>query len=117
MVNIKKIEVPFDQVGNQMHQANAIYGSVQQPDGTLKRTRVEPDWRKQEGPVDAAMEFVSIYQNSSGVTRWKNHEGKYFWMSHSEFERIIPFMERGILKGKFYFHKQGTYFSLRYLDA
>lgn len=101
VTKIKKILVPFDDKGNQQHASYSRSGQV----------LVEYD-----ECFRAHMTFKSIQRYSSNVVVFENGVGNTFYMSQGEFERCIPFMIKGVLDGMFYFHKQGNYFSLRFLE-
>lgn len=115
--DIKEIEVPFDPEGDQQHRAHPYKSYRREDNGLWEHRQIILDWRRQTGPFEDVMIFKQLWMNSSGVASWHNAAGNTFWMANSEFTRIIPFMTRGVLAGKFYFTKQGKHFSLRYLDA
>jgi len=98
---IKTILVPFDQYGNMQHS-----------DYRMPDTEYVDCNRAYEGNLI----FKNIEKYSSNVTIFEDEHGRRFYMSQGEFERIIPFMVKGVLSGKYYFHKQGRYFSIRYLE-
>lgn len=100
MAAIKKVSVPFDDAGNMMHS----------------------DWRgdanyvEYEGTFSGRFIFDQILKYTSNVAYFKDGMDRHFYMSQGEFERIIPFMVRGVLEGQFYFRKQGKYYSLMYKE-
>lgn len=100
-VVVKKLSVPFDEEGNMKHSD----------------WRGDAEYVEYDSTFQGWFRFEGIQQWSSNVTIFKDRMDRMFYMSQGEFQRIIPFMERGVLEGEFYFHKQGKYFSLRYKDA
>jgi hypothetical protein len=98
MADIKGLLVPFDKDGNMCH---GPWGAVE-----------HVGYSKFHG----RFVFDKIHKYSSNVATFKDGMDRIFYMNQSEFERIIPFMVRGVLEGEFYFSKQGKYFSLKYLE-
>lgn len=100
MAAIKKVLVPFDKDGNMCW---SDYGKP--------ASQVEYD-----SAFTGRFTFKHILQHSSNVAVFRDGMDRSFYMSQGEFERIIPFMVRGVLEGNFYFHKQGRYYRLRYAE-
>jgi hypothetical protein len=99
MAAIKKVKVPFDKDGNMLHKDR---GNAAQ-------------YSEVDAPFREHMTFKSIQRWSSNVVIFENGVGNTFYMSQGEFENNIKYMVRGVLEGRFYFHKQGQYFSLKYI--
>lgn len=97
----KEISVPFDKAGNMCHS----------------------EWSKDEmrtfsAPIQDDLKFEVIYQNSSGIVKFiSTISHTSYIMNNTEFQRIVPFMVKGILRGNFTFTKHsGKYYSLKYLN-
>lgn len=98
MAAINEIQVPFDKDGNMCH---GPWGAVSFVGYSTFHGRFT---------------FDQIYKYSSNVALFKDGMDRIFYMKQSEFERIIPFMIRGVLEGTFGFSKQGKYYSLMYIE-
>lgn len=100
-MTFKEISVPFDSDGNMCHST--------WPTHTL---------REFKAPIEEDLQFKVMYQNSSGIVQFvSNRINTTYWMNNSEFQRIVPFMVNGRLKGNFTFTRHaGKYFSLKYLN-
>jgi hypothetical protein len=70
---------------------------------------------EQNGPFIGRFEFDQILKYTSNVALFKDGNGCNFYMAQGEFEGNIKYMIRGVLEGRFYFHKQGKYYSLKYI--
>ena len=98
MAGIKDMLIPFDKDGNMCH---GPWGAVEFRGYSTFKGRFT---------------FDRIHKYSSNVASFKDGMDRIFYMKQSEFERIIPFMVRGVLEGEFGFSKQGKYHSLMYLE-
>lgn len=104
MKTYKPIDVPFHRTtGAQAHS----YKSWQKDLYNLIKI---------EEPFEDVIYFQNLWEYSSCVSSWNRSDGRELYMSFSEFQRCIPFMVNGILRGKFFFKKQGAYYSVTYCD-
>lgn len=94
-----KLMIPFDQNGNLMTW-----------DGGWCK-----DWRP-NFVFEAEMTFDHFSKGRSSVRAiFIDKEGKEHSFTTSELSKVIPHIEKGVIKGKFCFSKQGTNYGVSFV--